>query len=272
VIEEQLALPGTSWVDDSDPQAAMTEVLGLPPRIYIRRPTIEEFDDVRKPFDEAGDTSELLGGPWLPSYIKDRIRAPRPSFWSAYTGYAVVGGIGMGGRDIPHLCKYDQIAVLRRYRRMKIATSLYFALTIQGILEGRRLFETVFAQGNPYQPHLQESLGLSQAAVLRHRTSHARDLYIFQGSLLDQGLAGLGAARHGEARHGMSWHGFFETMMNRVPPEVQVEIYTNSLVEAYWEKNLETYKRFIPDAVSILHQLREIITQLPWIHITQEDR
>lgn len=198
--------------------------------INIKLAGLTELEEAQQILNHK-DVIGLLGGFTMTETLKQKIKQ-KNSMWVAYLDEEMVGVTMFGGRPQSHLVKYGEIAVLPNYRRKRIATAMYFAMTCQGLIEGRRLFEDSIVGDNPTQFSVLPTLGLKLAGELEHRTASAKSICLFQFSML--------------------WEGAFERMYERVPEETSIEIAGGYYAEELFEKNSIIYKRhsasYIPKA------------------------
>lgn len=190
--------------------------------ITIRPIKRAEVDDVQNVFNHKS-VIEGLGGFTMIDSIKSCAFNQRPGLWAAFDGDTPVGAFMVGGRPQIHLLKYGSVGVLPGYRRKRISTALYAACTMQGLLEGRRLFEDTIVGDNEAQHIALPTMGLSKSATLRHRTASGKSIMIYQGSLIDD-------------------HSFFKRFMQRTEgSEFAFRYYLddNAITRDWWEKNRE---------------------------------
>ncbi len=218
--------------------------------ITIRFAMKNEAEKLQKILNDPSIIS-YLGGFTMLETIKKKISDKRPSFWVADFGSKSVGAFMIAGRPQSHMLKYGELGVLQNYRRNRIGSAMYLAATIQGILEGRRLFEDTIVGDNPTQFFVLPTLGLNKAGELRHRTASGKSICLFQLSLLDEGS--------------------LETMIRRVPETTRIQVLENSYTADLWEKNTTIYEKFNPDFIPILEGYREKIRSMKTVHITQGD-
>lgn len=193
---------------------------------------LEEAQEILNHKDNIG----LLGGFTLAETLKQKIKQNN-SMWLAYFEEKMVGVTMFGGRPQSHLVKYGEIAVLPEYRRKRIATSMYFAMTCQGVIEGRRLFEDSIVGDNPTQFNVLPTLGLKLAGELEHKTASAKSICLFQFSML--------------------WEGAFERMYQRVPQDTTIEIAGGYYADDLFEKNSIIYKRHSPEYLTKAKDYRD---------------
>jgi GNAT superfamily N-acetyltransferase len=87
--------------------------------------------------------SKWLGGVTYLETIKKAAYTPRQGkvgFWYAEVDGKVVGTLLCGARPAAFRAKYGSIGVVPDYRRQRIGSALYAAMTMQTILEGKRLW------------------------------------------------------------------------------------------------------------------------------------
>ena len=134
-----------------------------------------------------------LGGMTFRDTIKGWVsKKDRGTAFLAKIGSEVVGACVIGGRPQSHLIKFGSIGVVPEHRRRRIASCLYWTMTAQAVVEGRRLCEDTIVGNNEIQHQLLPTLGLYRAGVLKKKTASALDLHIYQLDLLDVALPPLG--------------------------------------------------------------------------------
>lgn len=182
------------------------------------------------------DNATFLGGMTMMDTLKAKLKGHH-SLWLAEWDGAPVGAAMVSGRPQAHLLKYGEIAVLPAFRRRRVATALYCAMTAQGVIEGRRLFEDTIVGDNPTQFYVLPSLGLRHAGELRHRTASAKSIHLFQLSLLDERA--------------------YEGMEARVPAGTTIEVLGGLYASDLWAKNLDIFKKHSPEFAPAISALRQ---------------
>jgi hypothetical protein len=184
----------------------------------VRPPSAAEIGDVQAVFNHR-EIIGPLGGFTMKDGLTDKIKR-QLGLWGAVddaTG-AFVGAAMLGGRSQVHLLKYGSVGVVPEHRRRRVGTALYLAMTAQGLLEGRRVYEDTIVGDNLEQFQALPQLGIVQAGELRHRTASAKSICLFQCSLLDPG----------------QW----ERMLARLPGTFTVEVRENSHTDECWARNM----------------------------------
>lgn len=155
--------------------------------IDIRIATAADCEEIQTLFNHK-EIIAGLGGFTILDNLKKHITRGKASMWVARdkTTGKVVGAMESGGRPQSHILKYGSVGVHPEYRRQGISTCMYWAMTCQGILEGRRLFEDTIVGDNPHQFIALPKMGLEQVARLKHRTASGKDLCLFQMDLCEQ--------------------------------------------------------------------------------------
>ena len=193
---------------------------------------------------ELVDAQNLLNSKGIIAYLggftmMDKIsqkQKQQNSLWAAFVDDKMVGVAMIGGRPQSHIIKYGEIAVLPEFRRMRVASSLYFAMTIQGIIEGRRLFEDTIVGDNPTQFFVLPTMGLKMNGELEHKTASAKSICIFQFSML--------------------WDGAFEKMLSRVPSTTTVQVAGGEYADDLYTKNCVIYSKYSEQYLPIAERLR----------------
>lgn len=177
-----------------------------------------------------------LGGFTMLDSLKGKMKQEN-SMWVAYLDDKMVGVTMFGGRPQSHLVKYGEIAVLPEHQRKHIASAMYFTMTSQGLLEGRRLFEDTIVGDNPTQFKVLPTLGLKLSGELEHRTASAKSLCLFQLSML--------------------WGDVYEKMYERVPKDTSIEIAGGFYAYDLYEKNKLIYAKHSPEYLPKAERYRE---------------
>lgn len=162
----------------------------------------------------------------MEAVLKDKIKR-QLGLWGAFVddrihgddSMSCVGATMIAGRSQVHLLKYGSVGVVDRWRRQRIGTALYVAMTAQGILEGRRLFEDTIVGDNDVQFLALPQMGITVSGELRHRTGSAKSIFLFQKSLIDAD----------------AW----ASMLERLPADVQIEVRENSYTDEVFAKNAD---------------------------------
>ncbi|RJR27635.1 N-acetyltransferase [candidate division WWE3 bacterium] len=173
-----------------------------------------------------------LGGFTIATQISQKIVPKKPSFFTAKDGTDIVGVVEIASRTQAHLIKYGMVGVIPEYRRQRIASSMYAAITFQGILEGRRLFEDSIVGDNPIQFTLLPTLGMRLAGELKHKTASAKSICLFQFDLLESS----------------SW----TAMWSRISPDISIQLTNSSYQTELYEKNKEILEKHKPEFVPTL--------------------
>jgi GNAT superfamily N-acetyltransferase len=214
--------------------------------IEIKIATKDDCEEVQGIFNHR-DIIGLLGGFNHLKTIQDSVKpiTAQVSVWYARDTDSgkVVGATMLGGRPQSHLAKYGMVGVLPEFQRKGIGRALYFAMTAQGVLEGRRLFEDTIVGDNPTQFTVLPRLGLRQAGELRHRTGSAKSIFLFQLSLLD------------------------EAALEKIWPKHVVHIRENHYSREVHQKNLELYQKHTPGILDTIATLRNSFRQMSYIRL-----
>lgn len=134
---------------------------------------------------------EVIG--WLGGFTMTGMLEPaavtekngKVGMWVAEVDGKIVGVLLCAGRPAAFRAKYGSVGVLPEWRRMRISTALYCCMTLQGIIEGRRLWEDSIVGDNEAQLHALPTYGLQRVGELRHRTGSGKGLVLFDFSLMD---------------------------------------------------------------------------------------
>lgn len=184
--------------------------------------TVEDLEKVQTIFNAKG-CIEYLGGFTMLQTLKDKVKPGKSaSVWLAEVDGEPVGACEVAGRPQSHLMKYGEIATLPGHRRKRIATGLYYAMTLQGILEGRRLYEDTIVSDNPMQHQVLPTWGCQKAGELHHRTASGLNLCLYQFDLLQTPL---------------------DRLEGRVDKAMQVEVIRNHYTRDLYAKNMEIFRK-----------------------------
>ena len=173
-----------------------------------------------------------LGGMTYMDAIKNLLsKTDRGGIFVAEIDGNIVGAIMAAGRPQSHLLKYGSVGVLPEYRRQRIGSALYFALTLQGIVEGRRLYEDTIVGDNPIQHELLPTLGITRSGILKRKTAAGKDLHIYQFDVLDVFAPGVKTKG-------------IEPMLGRVSNSIDyLQVIKSSYTEDLWNKNCDIFAR-----------------------------
>lgn len=194
------------------------------------------------------DVLPWLGGFTMLEQMKANCRSGRPGLWYAVEDTVVVGAMMVAGRPAAFQMKYGSVGVVPDWRRKRISTALYFALTCQGVLEGRRLFEDSIVADNPVQFMALPAMGLNKVGTLRHKTGSGKGICLFDFSLLEEGAFEKMAWRVHESGHHI---------------HVLENFYTREVREA----NISAYKKQLPAFVEELDRITAVVRSLPFVHV-----
>lgn len=222
----------------------------------IRPANKNDIDNIQQVLNHK-DIIGLLGGFTMADVLKGKLQKNERtavSLWLAECNNTkeVVGAMMVAGRPQSHLVKYGEVGVLPMFRRQKIGSCLYIAITAQGILEGRRLYEDTIVGDNPTQFNVLPTLGLEIAGELRHKTASAKSIFVFQYSLLDENK--------------------FEQMFSRIPKNINIEIISSLYTDDLFAKNLDIYKKHSPHFIDRIHRYKETICNNKQIQIVRQEK
>ena len=212
--------------------------------VAIKLATLDKCEEIQNVFNHK-DIIAHLGGFTMLQNLKDRCKPGAPGLWYAELEGKIVGAMMAAGRPQSHLMKYGEVATLPEHQRKGIASAMYLALTLQGVQEGRRLFEDTIVGDNPTQFHVLPKLGIIQAGTLRHRTASGKDICLFQLSLWDEVAP--------------------EAMMKRLEKTgYTIEVLSNYYTDDLWTKNLEILGKH-PKMASLADKMK-VLKQLAYDH------
>lgn len=208
--------------------------------IRIRVGNKDDVDFVQNVFNHR-DIIGWLGGFTLRENLVSKLAVyHRPSLFVAEKDFQIVGAAIISSRAQSHYFKFGEIGVLPEYRRCRIASSLYAAMTFQCILEGRRLGEDSIVGDNPIQFDLLPTIGLVLSGLLKHKTASAKDIGIFQLDLLDTKV--------------------FDILVNRILDlDINIELVQSFYQQELWLKNMDIIQKKIPDFEKVIYGYRDFI-------------
>src|SRR5947207_3449032 len=117
------------------------------PTVTVRPPTAEEVPQAQAMFNDKNIIKEL-GGFTMEANLKEKMKRQLGLWVAIGTTKRFIGATMIAGRNQCHLLKFGSVGVLHDFRRRRVATGLYLAMTAQGLLEGRRLFEDTIVGDN----------------------------------------------------------------------------------------------------------------------------
>lgn len=212
---------------------------------------LKKFDceDVQSIFNNKACISELGGFAMLES-IRQQVKPSGVSGWIARQGVHSIGAFQIGGRPQSHIIKLGSVAVLPEYRRQRISTTLYTACIMQGILEGRRLFEDTIVGDSPVQHFALPTMGMTKAGTLRHKTASAKDIVIYQYDLIDTDFDGI---------------------LSRINPDAKIYLHNGPYQKDLWEKNCDIMKKKIPNQIPRMEKFRDMVLNCSQVVIMAEE-
>jgi hypothetical protein len=166
----------------------------------------------------------------------------------------VVGALMCAGRPMAFRAKYGSVAVLPEWRRKRISTALYCCMTLQQILEGRRLWEDSIVGDNPHQFYALPTMGLNKVGELRHRTGSGKGLVLFDFSLLDSGA--------------------FSQMLERAfsgPVPIRMHLLSNYYSDECWNANTAAYQKQLPVFAGTIDMLRKRVINMENVLLYRDD-
>lgn len=208
-----------------------------------------DCEDVQSIFNNKEIIAQLGGFAMLES-IRQQVKPSGVSGHIAREGIKSIGAFQIGGRPQSHLLKLGSVGVLPEYRRRRISTTLYAAAIMQGVLEGRRLFEDTIVGDSPVQHLALPSMGLVRAGILKHKTASAKDIHIYQYDLIEAD---------------------FNFLLSRINPDAVIYLHNAHYAEDLWNKNCEIMKKYVPSLIPKMEKCRELILQHPQIRIMQAE-
>lgn len=226
------------------------------PTVHINYATLEDCERVQPVFLHK-EVIGWLGGMTMLDTLKAAAVTPKSGkvgLWYATVDDRVVGALLCGGRPMAFRAKYGSVGVLPEFRRQRISTALYCCMTLQQILEGRRLWEDSIVGDNPHQHLALPTYGLKRVGELRHRTGSGKGLVLYDFSLMEEGA--------------------LETMLERTlsgPYSVSMRLLSNYYSDETWEANMGAYLKQQPKFAESMVSLRTRIHGFPWVTVTRDD-
>lgn len=209
--------------------------------IHIRPVEIEEAEAVQEVFNHR-EIIGWLGGFTMLENVKNQVKMrAKVGMFGAWDGDVCVGGIMIAARPMSHNMKYGSVGVLPEYRRRRISTALYAAVTMQGILEGRRLFEDSIVANNPVQFKALPTMGVKLVGTLRARTASGLGLALFDHSLVDRD---------------------FDLMHSRIKDsEVHIHLRSSYYTKELREKNRELYEKKLSHFIPLFNSYYDLVSR-----------
>jgi hypothetical protein len=124
-------------------------------------------------------------------------------------------------------------------------------MTMQTILEGKRLWEDSIVGDNPFQFHLLPTLGIRRVGELRNRTGTGKGLVLFDFSLLEDGA--------------------LDIMLSRIRRDTIVHLLVDWWTGEVWRLNIELYAKQLPELAGEISRIRERLMQEPFIQLHRDD-
>lgn len=187
-----------------------------------------------------------LGGFTMLEQVKQQIKPHGISGWLAREGVETIGAFEIGGKPQSHIMKFGKVGVIPSWRRKRISTTLYAACVMQGILEGRRLFEDSIVGDSPWQNLALPSMGMTKAGTFKHKTGSAKDIIIYQYDLIEAD---------------------FEYFLARINSDAKIYLHSQAYQKDLLEKNNIIMAKYVPDLIPKIEKLRQIILNHPQIVI-----
>lgn len=121
---------------------------------------------------------------------------------------------------------------------------------MQGILEGRRLFEDTIVGDNVIQHILLPTLGATKSGVLKHKTASAKDIVIYDYDLIDTD---------------------FDGMLSRINKDCVIYLHNGPYQRDLWNKNVDIMKKHIPSQIARMEKFREMVLNCSQVVIMEEE-
>lgn len=205
----------------------------------------EDADDVLRIFNHKS-ISPGLGGFTMQQTIQTQLLRPgngKVVLIKACLDGECVGAMAVAGRPQAFRAKFGSVGVLPAHRRQRISSAMYAAVVLQGILEGRRLWEDSIVGNNDIQHAALPLMGLRRTGELRHRTGPCLGIVLYDFSL--EGKEGLDD---------------LQTMMHRAgsgPHNVTVQLLSNYYSDECFSANAGAYAKSAPHWVQKAENLKK---------------
>lgn len=226
------------------------------PTVHITYAALEDCERVQPVFLHK-EVIGWLGGMTMMDTLKAAAVTPKSGkvgLWYATVEDRVVGALLCGGRPMAFRAKYGSVGVVPEFRRMRISTALYCCMTLQQILEGRRLWEDSIVGDNPHQHLALPTYGLKRVGELRHRTGSGKGLVLYDFSLMEEGA--------------------LDKMIYRAtsgPFPVSMQLLSNYYSDETWEANMGAYLKQQPKFAEYINDLRARVLYLPFVRLVRDD-
>ncbi len=177
----------------------------------------------------------------LEDYLK--MNSNRPTLMMAKLDGVVAGGCVIASRrPYTHVMRTGEIAVPLEYRRKRVATALYYAECVVGLIEGRReVQEDVIVSLSPWMVRSSAegegfllSLNYHHYGTFPQRTGAFRDIEYWCKSLVE-----------------------YDDYECRVPPDTRLFIPETEEMRGYFEKNMDNYQRNRPELKTTIGGYRD---------------
>lgn len=205
--------------------------------------------DVQNIFNEK-TTIGLLGGFHMLESIKQQVKPNGVSGWIARENGEAIGAFQIGGRPQSQILKYGEVSVLPAFRRRRIGTTMYIAATMQGILEGRRLYSDTIVGDNEIQHKLLPSIGATKAGVLRHKTASAKDIVLYDYDLIDTD---------------------FDGMLSRINRDAKIYLHNGPYQFDLYAKNMDILKKHLPSQIARMDRFKDLVLACPQIVVMAQE-
>ena len=155
-------------------------------RFVIEHPHLEDVDEIQSVFC-GPQTGEFLGGLIYLATIKDALERDCVLVCRESSSGKIVGAseVSLKGHFRTML---GPVATLLGYRRLRVATSLYFGQKMIGSLQGRLVFVDQIMSNNKVMPQLLLRLGFHRLVCLREKSRGALDMNYWVSYLGYEGL------------------------------------------------------------------------------------
>lgn len=199
---------------------------------------------------------QWLGGFMMLEQLKGRAYSPKQlkaGLWYAEENGEVLGAMMCAGWPMSYRAKFGSVCVLPEHRRRHISTALYTCMMMQGIVEGRRLWEDSIVEDNPFQFHALPTFGLKKIGKLRHVAGSAKGIVLFDFSLIEDD--------------------FEAEVLPRTAEGFKFHLLESNFSREVWKDNQENYAKKIPGMETKISMMKELVLGLPYVqlHVDETD-
>ncbi len=220
---------------------------------YIIRPALlSEAETVQSIINEKKNIFWTGGFTYLEA-IKKKINIRVPGYFVCETSKGkIVGCGGIDARTREFLTRFCTLSVLPEYQRKGISRALDVVRIFQGLMEGRRLFETIVMEGNEKRCGGLEHLGFKQTGTFPHITGTAKSLHYYHYSML--------------------WdRNTLNNIISNIPNGFEYEMHISEETKKMLEINMKSYikNKINYDFLAVADAISDRIVKIPSITIVE---